>query len=213
MKKFLAEGRMEESKQILGWIINTRSLTLALPTEKHAKWTKDINTMISSGKTNHKQLEQLLGRLNHTANILPTMRHFLGCLYRALYRSGKTKWISLKPSEKMDLSLLETYLDYAKEGVSMNNVVFRKPTNINRSDASEFGIGGYNLISGKAWRFELPIDCRLRTTLNSLEFLACMIMIWIDILSNNIKHESCILSQTDSSSAAGWLRKSNFADS
>jgi hypothetical protein len=35
----------------------------------------------------------------------------------------------------------------------MNNIVFRKPTHIYCSDASEFGIGGYNLISGKAWRF------------------------------------------------------------
>jgi hypothetical protein len=117
--------------------------------------------MLSSGKTNSRQLEQLLGRLNHTANILPMMRHFLGCLYKALYRSRKTKWISLKISEKMDLSLLRSFLDYAKEGISMNNIVFRKPTHVYQSDASEFGIGGYNLISGKAWRFELPIDCRL----------------------------------------------------
>ncbi len=94
----------------------------------------------------------------------------------------------------------------------MNNIVFRKPTHVYRSDASEFGVGGYNLVSGKAWRFELPTDCRLRTTLNSLEFIACMITIWIDVLSKDIELESCILSQTDSSTAAGWLRKSNFAD-
>jgi hypothetical protein len=35
----------------------------------------------------------------------------------------------------------------------------------------------------------------------------------MDILSKNIDFESCILSQTDSTTAAGWLRKSNFADS
>ena len=40
-----------------------------------------------------------------------------------------------------------------------------------------------------------------------------MISIWIDILSNSIEYESCIPSQTDSSSVAGWLRKSNFVDS
>lgn len=39
-----------------------------------------------------------------------------------------------------------------------------------------------------------------------------MITIWIDVLSKDIELESCILSQTDSSTAAGWLRKSNFAD-
>lgn len=94
----------------------------------------------------------------------------------------------------------------------MNNLVFQKPTMIFRSDASEFGIRGYNLISGKAWRFELPVDCHLHTSLNSLEFIACVITIWIENLDQSIEEESCILRQTDSSSATGWLRKSNFSD-
>jgi len=106
---------------------------------------------------------------------------------------------------------MKSYLDYAKEGVSMNTIVFRKPTHVYRSDSSKFGLEGYNITSGKAWRFELPIDCRLRTSLKSLEFLACRITIWLDFLDNEIQEESCILSQTDSTSAAGWLRKSNFA--
>ena len=67
-------------------------------------------------------------------------------------------------------------------------------------------------MSGKAWKCELPIDCHLRTSLNSLEFLAGMIRIWIDILSDDIDFESCILSQAYSTTASGWLRKSNFAD-
>jgi hypothetical protein len=79
-------------------------------------------------------------------------------------------------------------------------------------DASEFGLGGYNLVSGNAWRFELPVHLCLRTFLNALEFVACVITIWIDIQLNNIPTESCILSQTDSSSAAGWLRKLDFSD-
>jgi hypothetical protein len=63
-----------------------------------------------------------------------------------------------------------------------------------------------------AWRFELPLDCRLRTSLNSLEFLGCFISIWINCFHYVIEPESCILSQTDSTSAMRWLHKSNFAD-
>jgi len=81
-----------------------------------------------------------------------------------------------------------------------------------RSDASEFGIGGYNIVTGIAWRFELPVECRLRTSLNSLEFLGCVISIWLDIFLGAIEPESCLLSQTDSTTAMGWLRKTNFAD-
>jgi hypothetical protein len=70
-----------------------------------------------------------------------------------------------------------SFLDSAKEGLLMNNLTYRKPTHLYRSDASEFGLGGYNITSGDARQFELPVDCRLRTSLNSLEFLACMITI------------------------------------
>jgi hypothetical protein len=56
-------------------------------------------------------------------------------------------------------------------------------------------MGGYNIISGLAWRFEIPIHLQLCATLNSLEFIACVITIWIDILHSEIKHEDCILSQ------------------
>ncbi len=95
----------------------------------------------------------------------------------------------------------------------MNNLSFRKPNHIYRSDASLHGIGGYSILSGKAWRFHLPVNCRLRTTLNSLEFIACLVAIWIDHLHGDICSESCILSQADSTSAASWLKKSNFTDS
>jgi len=105
-----------------------------------------------------------------------------------------------------------SFLDMAMEGIFINNVVFRKPDRIYFSDASEFDIGGYNLITGSAWRFELPIDCRLRTPLNSLEFLACLITLGVDFLNNEINQEDCILSQTDSTTANGWLQKSNFSD-
>jgi hypothetical protein len=97
----------------------------------------------------------------------------------------------------MDLHLIQSFLDLAQKGFSINNLVFRKPTHLYRSDASKFGLGGYNIISGRAWRFELPIELWLRMSLNALEFLACVITIWIDILYQEIPPESCILSQTD----------------
>lgn len=140
------------------------------------------------------------------------MQHFLSQLYQALYRTTKNGWACLKLSERLDLHLMQAFLSSASQGMSIKNIVYRKPTHLYRSDASEFGMGGYNILAGKAWRFELPVDCRLRTCLNSLEFMALTITIWLDILTDSLDPESCILSQTDSSSAAGWLHKSNYTD-
>jgi len=211
-KKLKAEGTLEEIKTVLGWVINTRNLTIALPTDKHTKWSSNISKIIHSKRVSHTQLESLIGRLNHIAGIIPMFRHFLGRLRQALYRSTQHRWTNLKIPEISDLHLSLKFLDMSVAGVSINNIVFRKPTTFYRSDASEFGIGGYNLISGRAWRLEIPVHLRLRASLNSLEFLACVITIWIDSLENRIHPEDCILSQCDSTSATGWLRKSNFAD-
>jgi hypothetical protein len=117
---------------------------------------------------------------------------FLGRLYQAQYRAAKSGWASLKIHDKMNLYLLSSFLKSAYEGISMNNLTFRKPTHIFRSDACKYGLGGYNITSGRAWQYTIPVDCRLRTSLNSLEFLACMITLWVEALENNIDPKSCL---------------------
>ncbi len=47
--------------------------------------------------------------------------------------------------------------------------------------------------------------------MNSLECIAPLVSIWIDFINSDIESESCILSKTDSTSTAGWLKKSNFS--
>jgi hypothetical protein len=41
-KKYQVKGRMEEQKTVLGWILNTISLRISLPPNKHDKWTNEI---------------------------------------------------------------------------------------------------------------------------------------------------------------------------
>jgi hypothetical protein len=213
LKKFTAEGTPSETKIVLGWLFNTRLLKISLPEHKYKAWNTDIDAIIASKRVKESTLEKLIGRLNHVACLMDMFRHFMGRLYQALHRSRHNGWTKLKLSEKEDLIIFQKFIHTSTFiGISMNNLTYRKPTHIFRSDSSLFGLGGYNIASGRAWRIELPEDCRLRTSLNSLEFLAAMISIWVDYLENEIDAESCLLSQTDSSSAAGWIKKSNFAD-
>jgi hypothetical protein len=49
-------------------------------------------------------------RLNHVACIFLPMRHFLGCLYQALYRAkARSGWTYLSENELLDLLL---HLDF-----------------------------------------------------------------------------------------------------
>jgi hypothetical protein len=213
MKKFKVEGCLEEVKKVLGWILNTRTLTLSLPHDKLRDWSHDISKMISGKKSHFKSLESILGKLNHVACSFPPMRHYMGRLYQALQRSSLSKgWTSFSAHDLRDLDMMLLFLNKAANGISLNYLVFRKPDFIYHSDASEFGIGGYNILSGVAWRIELPIDCRLCSSINSLEFIGCVINIWIDHFHQLLHKEACILSQTDSTTALGWLKKSDFSD-
>ena len=66
--------------------------------------------------------------------------------------------------------------------------------------------------SGFARRWEIPAALRLRTSLNSLELLGGYLLVAEAFDAGLIQRGSCILVQGDSTSAAGWLRKSNFND-
>jgi len=47
LKKLKAEGRLEETKIVLGWLINTRFLLISLPDHKCHAWLRDIDAMLS----------------------------------------------------------------------------------------------------------------------------------------------------------------------
>ena len=161
LKKLAGEGKMEEIKIILGWEINTRALTISLPEAKYVAWTRDISHFLQQSSVRAKTLETNIGRLNHVGFTIPMMRHFLNCLRKLFSQAQNCQWGSAKLTAKVrdDLRLCLDFLSIAREGISINNVIYRKPTHVYHSNACEHGIGGYSLTSGRAWRWEIPVDC------------------------------------------------------
>jgi len=77
--------------------------------------------MISSRRTTYDVLESTIGRLNHTAWIIPMLHHFLGRLRQALFRSATNKWTNFRLCEISDLHICLTMLDHAATEISINN--------------------------------------------------------------------------------------------
>jgi len=145
-------------KTVLGWAINTRCLRIYLPMDKFSDWHSDIQEMLKNPKVDKKQMESLIGRLDHVAFLMDMLRHFMSRLRNALQRTIKTRFTTLSLSEMEDLKLMDKFLIIASSlGVSLNLLTFRKPTHLYRSDASLHGLGGYNIVTGLAWRIELPV--------------------------------------------------------
>jgi hypothetical protein len=150
--KLIAEGRPEEIQIVLGWRINTRLLEISLPDDKYLAWSGDLRRLRASRQCPAKELETLIGRLNHTAYIIPNARHFMSRIRKELEAGprGKRGGRKVGTEALSDLLLWEGFLTHAHNGVSMNLLTTREPDKLCWSDACPYGLGGYSL-SGRAW--------------------------------------------------------------
>jgi hypothetical protein len=142
------------------------------------------------------------------------MRHFLGRIWRLndVIVSCGVRHARLGANIISDLRLFLNFICQAHEGISMNLLTFRAPACHLRANIYENGIGGYNLGTYKAWRWAIPEEFWGRLTLISLEFLVSFATLWIGILQGTITAGECVHSDTDSTTAQGWMYKSNFDD-
>ena len=212
IRKLSGEGVPSEQKIMLGWLICTRSLRIYLPKDKELAWTIDIKKVLESNFIKTKELETMVGRFNHIGYILPTARYFLNRLRHLLTRCQRFGRQHLKEWETNDLLLWKNFISHAANtGVSFNSIAFTKHNKTILTDASEYGIGGYNPVTGEAWRFCLPAWMHKHMHINLLEFIACTIGIWLEIKRKPYEDSFLkVKALTDNSSAVGWLYKSSF---
>ena len=212
LSKLKAEAELEEIKILLGWKLDTRALEISLPFEKYRAWTNGIDSILKRSSTTFDELETLIGRLGHVSVVIPQMKHFMSRIRQLMFRSKNRRKINIPTEVTDDLIFHKKMLQMANDGINMNLITYRDVDRAYRSDACPAGLGGYS-DQGRAWRFFIPLELQFRATLNMLEHLGSIIGPWIDIIEKMIKPYSCTLSLTDSTTSAGWLRKSNFKES
>ena len=84
LRKLAGEVKISEKKTCLGRHINTHSLRVFLPEEKHTAWTNDINWALASKNIKTYTLESLIGKLNHAAYVISLAWYFLDQLHHLL---------------------------------------------------------------------------------------------------------------------------------
>lgn len=217
-RKMLGEGALSEIKTVLGWKIDTRNFKISLEPIKRIHWTTNIDDMVKLAKNKQKvrtkDLESMIGKLNHACYVVNEGRFFLSRLRRRLRLCKKYRQNKLKDGEVQDLLLWKTLLTHMDtHGRSINHVTMSIPHLFCISDASKFGIGGFNS-EGIAWRYEIPPEHRGKLSLNLLEFIAARITIRfsLDLLQirQTCTHGIRIHSLTDNSSALSWMWAANF---
>jgi hypothetical protein len=183
-EKLIAEGAPEEIQTVLGWLLDCRRLLAALPSDKFDAWTTEILSIICNQHCSRKDLETIVGRLNHVSFSIPLARHFLSRLWALLKTKthGKAR-IRLSSDVIDDLKLWLDFLRSARTGISMNLIVTRQPSRLCFSDSCPYGIGGWNT-RGRAWRIRIPQTSILygnKKVNNLLEFLGMAINILLEV--------------------------------
>ncbi len=169
--------------------------------------------MIIEKKVAAKELESTIGRLTHISLIIPTVHHFLSHL-QELHR--RTKYNNHQSTNIPricinDLKLMTNFLEHGSKGISMNQIAYRNPTHVYRSDTCPAGMGGYSH-KGFVWQFYLPDNLKFRASNNLLEYMAGIISPCVDILAGRLNNGDCSLSMMDSTTSKGWMRKTNFKE-
>jgi hypothetical protein len=212
--KLVAEGTPAECQICLGWELNTRVLLITLPFDTFVAWTDDLSNAIRTRRTTLGDLHSLVGRLNHAAYVVPLSRHFLGRLRDRLHLGlNSRQHISFSNEEVEDLQLWVRFLLSARQGISMNLLTLRTPSQLCLSDSCPFGLGGFSW-TGRAWRARIPRACLLygvSEANNVLEFLAMAVTLWLVLIECDSLGltDECILSLGNNTSAIGWIFRSS----
>jgi len=209
--KLESEALLEEQKVILGWLIDFRHLLIRLPENKFGAWSEAIRKMIKNEVSTAKDIEANIGRLVHLGLAIPFVHHFMSRLRDLHTTAIRRRFVKINYECLKDLEMFLSFLKFANDGISLNSIAFWRPTHIYRSDSCPAGLGGY-IDRGWAWRWYLPKHLLFRASNNLLEHPAAIISPWVNIIAGRLKNQDCVLSMTDSTTAEGWLRKSNFSE-
>ena len=248
--KMMAEGSPSEEMRVLGWLIDTRRLLLRLPNEKFINWSRLVQSFLDPQRKNFKftEIESLIGKMDNACKGIPLARYFINRIraYKdklisdhaakqdpeapAFVKRPKP-WYRYKMPEnlKPDLQVWLKLLNRANEGISLNLLTCRQPTNVALADSCPFGMGGFSLRTGRAWHVRLDPAVvamasnaqdmeddpnlgspDLKLSNNLFEFICQVVTIWLDCIDGVLGNDDCILALSDSSSATGWMHRASY---
>lgn len=206
--KLIAEGMLAERKTFLGWIIDSRQMRVFLPKLKTLRWINEIDSILSSERVKSKQLESVIGKLNHAAFIIPLSRYFLNRIRHTDKLAKKYGPQKLSNGTRNDLELFKDFLSIMSDkGTAIENVTHSIPDIFCWSDACEYGLGGFDN-EGNAWQWEIPLHLQGKISINLLEFISSVVTIQLSLKDKNKNKK--VFALTDNSSALGWLHKASF---
>ncbi len=112
--KLTAEGGLSETKIIIGWYFNFRTLAMTLREHKYIAWSREFKLMIQARKTTKRILELTIRCMSHVGSMIPWVYHFLSRLRSLLAHTWNRRVINIDKKCTKDLELMQLILHKAK---------------------------------------------------------------------------------------------------
>ncbi|CAN0043129.1 unnamed protein product, partial [Choristocarpus tenellus] len=220
---------------VVGWKIDTEAMTIALPEGKLVKlkgWLEEWPESKSVARV--QEVWVLLGRLFHMSYVIRPGKCFLWIAKggeQVEQREGAreaNREIRIGPEFKEDLNWWRWVVEHglAEEGENLCSpflgFVSRLPGMTWYSDACFSAVGGYNVETGKWWRYEFPEHVKKEIkrsvirgergsiSINVLELLGMVMNAWVLVMKVKGRAKTkgdLVLLRGDNYSAVHWFRK------
>jgi hypothetical protein len=211
------DASFSTEKQLLGWNVNTHTLTISLPEHRMENLQHLLHSFLHKKCTSTKKWKSLLGTLRSTTPALYGATHFFSILQHALIANHRRVHLT---------SLVKTILgdwiilarQAAAQPVPMHTTVPRAPTCIAATDASGLGMGGFWITpnTNMLWRTPLSPNIRQKiitqhnpngTITNSNLELAAMVIGSALAAQNRHRPYHNILLASDNTPSVAWATK------
>ena len=128
-------------KVILGWLIDTISMTISLPPHRQERLLSLLGTIIKRRRASVQEWHQLLGELRSMSLAIPGSRGCFSFLQHALRPGAKRITITQQIRDQL-LDFLHLAQDVSNRPTHIAEVVPTPPTYIGAMDAAKSGMGG-----------------------------------------------------------------------
>jgi len=220
------DGIWAVRKEILGWIFDGIARTIELPAKKVLSLEGDISAVLRHKGCTNKELQSILGKLQHASLAIPGGRGLLGPVYQKLQQRSDAKPYRIPiPTNSYEYGLLYDFRALIKlvgsRPTHCAQLVSGMPAYIGFCDACKYGAGGVwlagsNYLHPVVWRVAWPPDIVARLvsssnrqgdlTINDLEMAALLLHRLVLEQLVDIKHKHTA-SWIDNKSTVSWASK------
>ncbi len=142
-KLLKGDAAWSHQKRILGWDVNTSTMTLHLPPHRLTRLTDILTAFLTQQRTSRRRWHRLLGELRSMAMALHSTKYLFSILQHVLVDQHGPR-IRINNLVRQSLrDWLAIANDVAAHPVPLSQLVPAAPTFIGATDASKAGMGGF----------------------------------------------------------------------